>query len=214
MGNNEIDREKQLKRAIASYEMYENTKKETKREMKKKLKQDGTRMYSDDDIISKVNLITEAENEFLAQFQMDGGSLEELSMRVQKKIKTPEEKYFKLVEEAISKEQKNIENVIAETKSETNVRLEQEYIPAKGEYNPEAAFDVIPLPSRGECYKDKIARASVAYLTAYDENMILSPNLYKQNLILDYILQEKLLSKQVDPMDLLEGDRDAIILFL
>ena len=54
----------------------------------------------------------------------------------------------------------------------------------------------------------------MAYLTAYDENMIVSPNLYRDNLILDYILQEKLLSQEIDPMDLLEGDRDAIILFL
>ena len=33
-------------------------------------------------------------------------------------------------------------------------------------------------------------------------------------MILDYILNEKLLSKEVDPMDLLEGDREAILLFL
>jgi hypothetical protein len=44
--------------------------------------------------------------------------------------------------------------------------------------------------------------------------MIVSPNLYRDNLILDYMLQEKLLSKEIDPMDLLEGDRDAVILFL
>ena len=44
--------------------------------------------------------------------------------------------------------------------------------------------------------------------------MIVSPNLYRDNLIIDYILQEKLLSKEIDPMDLLEGDREAIILFL
>jgi hypothetical protein len=88
------------------------------------------------------------------------------------------------------------------------------YIPTKGNYNPEAAFDVIPLPSKGEGYKDKISKMSVAYLTAYDENMIVSPNLYRDNLILDYLLQEKLLSKEIDPLDLLEGDREAIILFL
>ena len=98
--------------------------------------------------------------------------------------------------------------------SPTATRLEQEYIPSKGTYNPEAAFDVIPLPSKGEGYADKISKASVAYLTAYDENMIASPNLYKNNMILDYILQEKLLSKEIEPMDLLEGDREAIILFL
>ena len=74
-------------------------------------------------------------------------------------------------------------------------RLDQEYIPKKGEYDPQAAFDVIPLPSKGEGYKDKISKMSVAYLTAYDENMIVAPNLYRDNLIVDYLLQEKILSK-------------------
>jgi hypothetical protein len=98
--------------------------------------------------------------------------------------------------------------------SATATQIEQTYIPSKGEYNPEAAFDVIPLPSKGEAYADKIAKMPVAYLTAYDENMIVSPNLYRDNLILDYILQEKILSNEIDPLDLLEGDREAIILFL
>jgi hypothetical protein len=98
--------------------------------------------------------------------------------------------------------------------SATATRLDQTYIPTKGSYSSDATFDVIPLPSKGEAYADKIAKMSVAYLTAYDENMIVSPNLYRDNLIVDYILQEKLLSKEIDPMDLLEGDRDAIILFL
>jgi hypothetical protein len=38
--------------------------------------------------------------------------------------------------------------------------------------------------------------------------------MYRDNLVLDTILQRKLLSKEIEPMDLLEGDRDAIILFL
>ena len=39
-------------------------------------------------------------------------------------------------------------------------------------------YDVISLPSNGECYKNKTERVPVGYLTAYDENFITSPNLY------------------------------------
>lgn len=75
-------------------------------------------------------------------------------------------------------------------------------------------FDLIPLPSKGEAYKSKLGKISVAYLTAYDENMILSPNLYRDNSFLDYLLKSKVLDPSVDVDDLLTGDRDAIILWL
>ena len=38
----------------------------------------------------------------------------------------------------------------------------------------EKNFDIINLPSKGEGYKDKIKKVSVSYLTAYDENMIVT----------------------------------------
>lgn len=229
MAYTEEQRKSALKRAKAQYEMYEKTKKETKREMKKKVNKDGSRVYSDEDIESKIKLIDEAEKEFLAQFQLDGGDINELSEIVKKKTLLPSESMMKTLrdtnadDEAIRRAINNIKETNEDIQevpqvdisfNETETKLEQEYLPHKGEYDPEAAFDVIPLPSKGEGYKDKISKATVAYLTAYDENMILSPNLYKQNMILDYLIQEKLLSKQIDPMDLLEGDREAIILFL
>lgn len=229
MAYTEEQRKSALKRAKAQYEMYEKTKKETKREMKKKVNKDGSRVYSDEDIESKIKLIDEAEKEFLAQFQLDGGDINELSEIVKKKTLLPSESMMKALrdtnadDEAIRRVINNIKETNEDVQevpqvdisfNETETKLEQEYLPHKGEYDPEAAFDVIPLPSKGEGYKDKISKATVAYLTAYDENMILSPNLYKQNMILDYLIQEKLLSKQIDPMDLLEGDREAIILFL
>ena len=49
-------------------------------------------------------------------------------------------------------------------------------------------YDVISLPSNGECYKNKIERVPVGYLTAYDENFITSPNLYKDGLEIDFLL--------------------------
>lgn len=75
-------------------------------------------------------------------------------------------------------------------------------------------YDVIPLPSKGQAYKNKMSKIPVSYLTAYDENMIISPNMYKDGTFLDYMLKAKIMTNEIDPMDLLPGDRDAIILWL
>ena len=77
-----------------------------------------------------------------------------------------------------------------------------------------AQFDVIPLPSNGQCYKNKIDRVPVSYLTAYDENIITSPNLYKDGLVIDYLLKNKLETDEINVDDLVSGDADAIILYL
>jgi hypothetical protein len=75
-------------------------------------------------------------------------------------------------------------------------------------------YDVVKLPSRGQCYKNKKDSIKVAYLTAYDENMILSPNLYKDGTFLDFLLQKKVIDGDFNPDDLVQGDRDAIIIWL
>lgn len=75
-------------------------------------------------------------------------------------------------------------------------------------------YDAIPLPSNGEAYPSKIKTIPVSYLTAYDENLIVSPNLYKNGTFLDYVLKAKIMTNEIDPDDLLPGDRDAIILWL
>ena len=77
-----------------------------------------------------------------------------------------------------------------------------------------AQYDVIQLPSNGQCYKNKMDRIPVAYLTAYDENIITSPNLYKDGLVIDFLLKSKIMNKDINPDDLVSGDVDAITLFL
>ena len=208
--------EKALKQLKCSYDMYETTKKQTERKMKEALNNDGTKKYTTDDIKEEIALITEAQNDVVTQYLQLGGKEEDLKKKTRKRVTTDtsRETVNKTVMDMIQEMDNDRREALDRAVSATATRMEQSYIPTKGNYNPEAAFDVIPLPSKGEGYKDKIAKMSVAYLTAYDENMIVSPNLYRDNLILDYILQEKLLSKEIDPMDLLEGDRDAIILFL
>ena len=208
--------EKALKQLKCSYDMYETTKKQTERKMKEALNNDGTKKYTTDDIKEEMALITEAQNDVVTQYLQLGGKEEDLKKKTRKKVTTDtsRETVNKTDMDMMQEMDNDRREALDRAVSATATRMEQSYIPTKGNYNPEAAFDVIPLPSKGEGYKDKIAKMSVAYLTAYDENMIVSPNLYRDNLILDYILQEKLLSKEIDPMDLLEGDRDAIILFL
>ena len=77
-----------------------------------------------------------------------------------------------------------------------------------------AQYDVISLPSNGECYKNKIGRLPVAYITAYDENIITSPNLYRDGLVIEYLLKNKIVNKEINVEDLVSGDVDAIVLFL
>ena len=211
---NTLDVEKALRQLKSSYDMYEKTKKETEKRMKDALLPDGTKKYSQDDIKSQLELISNAQKDIIEQYLLLGGNEDDLKKKTRRKSITTTENMAKTVQEMMVDMENDRKEALEKAVSATATRLEQEYIPAKGSYSPEAAFDVIPLPSKGEAYKDKISKMPVAYLTAYDENMIVSPNLYRDNLILDYILQEKLLSREIDPMDLLEGDRDAIILFL
>lgn len=208
--------EKGLKRLEVSYNMYETTKKETTRRMKAKLNPDGKKMYSKADIDREIDLITTAQQDVVDQYIALGGDPENLKKSTSKKAAvaaSDNEIIAQAVADMMGEENKTKAQV-ANAVSETETRLEQEYVPKGGGFDAGASFDIINLPSKGEGYKDKIKKVSVSYLTAYDENMIVAPNLYRDNLILDYLLNAKLLSKEIDPMDLLEGDRDAIILFL
>lgn len=81
-------------------------------------------------------------------------------------------------------------------------------------------YDVIPLPSNGQCYPIDLpircGRIPVSYITASDENIIASPNMYRDGKILDIILERKILEPSIkaDVTQLVKGDRDAIILWL
>ena len=79
-------------------------------------------------------------------------------------------------------------------------------------------YDVIPLPSDGKCYPIdsplRCGRIPVAMLTAADENIIASPNMYRDGKIIDTILERKILDKRCDYRKMCQGDRDAIVLWL
>jgi hypothetical protein len=81
------------------------------------------------------------------------------------------------------------------------------------EMNGREMFGMVKLPSKGECYKNKLKELRVSYLTAYDENMIFSPNLYKEGEFLEHIAKRKVMDK-IDVDSLLQGDIEAIIIWL
>lgn len=86
-----------------------------------------------------------------------------------------------------------------------------------GIYNdvdPNAQYDVIKLPSKGQCYRNKVDRLPVGYLTAADENLITSPNLYESGEITNILLKKKVLNKDFNVDNLVSGDADAIMVFL
>jgi hypothetical protein len=54
----------------------------------------------------------------------------------------------------------------------------------------------------------------VGYLTAADENVLMSPNLINGEAVIDELLRRKILDRDLDVNELLEEDRQAILIFL
>lgn len=78
----------------------------------------------------------------------------------------------------------------------------------------ENQYEWVELPSKGECYPHKKGKVPVAYLTAADENIIVSKELRSKRKISDTLLERKILDKSFSVKDLCIGDRDAILLWL
>lgn len=220
------DLEKQKRQLKASYDMWEKTIKQTIDSMKNARNEDKSKKYTEDQIKERISVLREGEQDVIEKWVFLGGTLEELENKSAQekpivKKKTSEDKtileQLTEVEETktqpkVKKIEKNTDKIIEVNKS--NVESVSSVIPKMEDTNPMASYDIIPLPSKGECYKNKQGRIAVSYLTAMDENIIVSPNLYRDNMVLDIILKEKIRNQDIDPDDLLDGDRDAIILFL
>lgn len=80
--------------------------------------------------------------------------------------------------------------------------------------NPMTRYDIIELPSHGECYVHKKSRIPVRELTASDENLIASPNMYANGQLIDTLLRRCILDKNFDVDEMCTGDRDAVVLWL
>jgi len=72
--------------------------------------------------------------------------------------------------------------------------------------------DMVLLPSEGKFYLNKKKSFKVGYLTAEDENILISAT-DSQNII-NTLLRNKIYESDVNINDLLEGDMEAILIFL
>ena len=72
--------------------------------------------------------------------------------------------------------------------------------------------DVVSLPSQGKYYKSGKSSIKVGYLTAQDENTLLGQR-NGDNIIMT-LLRNKIYEPNFDPMELLECDVEAILIFL
>lgn len=80
--------------------------------------------------------------------------------------------------------------------------------------DPTIAYDVVELPSRGIHYPNKKKSLRIGYLTAADENILTSSNLVASGGIIVELLKRKILDKDIKVEDVVEEDRQAILIFL
>lgn len=93
---------------------------------------------------------------------------------------------------------------------EKNNILSPDYVPEE----LTTPYDILELPSQGILYSNKKSSVKVEYLTALDETILTSPNIIANNKVIDTLLERKIKDLGFDHLDLIEGDRTAIIIFL
>jgi len=79
-----------------------------------------------------------------------------------------------------------------------------------GQQNFTLPHDVVPLPSQGIFYKNRKKSLKVGYLTASDENILMGGT----NDLTMTLLRAKIYEPDVRVEDLIEGDVEAILIFL
>jgi len=86
---------------------------------------------------------------------------------------------------------------------------EQKY----GQMNFNLPHDVVPLPSQGKFYKNKKKAIKVGYLTAQDENLLMSNNLQGSDLMTQ-LIRTKIYEPDLRIEEMMPGDIEAILIFL
>ena len=201
------EQEKEIQILLANNEMLENSKKDAENRGKKNSVKQIER--AQEDVIKQINSIyPSALNKKKASSTIFDDT--DISMFDMLKANEEDNRINTVSEENDSKKIDTVDEEQVMSQSETVDSEKTNF----NDVDPSLQYDVIQLPSNGQCYKSKIDRVPVAYLTAYDENIITSPNLYKDGLVIDFLLKNKIVNKDINVDDLVSGDADAIILFL
>lgn len=201
------EQEKEIQMLLANNEMLENSKKDAENRGKKNSVKQIER--AQEDVIKQINSIDpSALNKKKASSTIFDDT--DISMFDMLKANEEDNRINTVSEENYSKKIDTVDEEQVMSQSETVDSEKTNF----NDVDPSLQYDVIQLPSNGQCYKSKIDRVPVAYLTAYDENIITSPNLYKDGLVIDFLLKNKIVNKDINVDDLVSGDADAIVLFL
>ena len=83
-----------------------------------------------------------------------------------------------------------------------------------GQENFSLPHDVLMLPSQGKFYKNKKKSVKVGYLTASDENNLMNIKKGDSQSIVNALVRNKLYEPDLKPEDMLDGDLEAILVFL
>ena len=94
--------------------------------------------------------------------------------------------------------------------------MEQITAEQAGQMNFSLPHDVVTLPTGGIYYKNKKKSVKVGYLTASDENILanISSSVNVREGIILNLIRNKLYESDIRPEELLEGDIEAILIFL
>lgn len=83
-----------------------------------------------------------------------------------------------------------------------------------GQMNFNLPHDVVTLPSGGRFYKSKKKTIKVGYLTANDENYLIGSSQNGRENVIMTLLRNKIYEHDLRPEELVEGDVEAILIFL
>ena len=83
-----------------------------------------------------------------------------------------------------------------------------------GQQNFSLPHDVVKLPTGGVFYKNKKKAVKVGYLTAADENILMAGDSIGKDGLVITLLRNKLYEPDLRPDELLQGDLEAILIFL
>jgi len=119
----------------------------------------------------------------------------------------------KFKEQQNNEENKNVINASIPNK-EYNPNDFQNIMSKETDPDLMTSYEIVPLPSKGIFYKNGLSEVNVEYMTSKDEDLLTTPSLIENGSVLDLLLKRKIKTPNVNPEDLLPGDRNAIILFL
>lgn len=227
---NEQERINNIKRLEASYLMYIKSRNEAEKKYSSIDPKTNKPAYSKKSLDDTIKLMDNMINEIIDEYTIYGGDpdyIKTLTVNDSNIIVETDNINNNNVEYEVTGNEENtvispiktgvdnyLDNLTENDSKKTKTTLNRSHLYNFDPSKIKESFDTIPLPSKGECYSNKLSKVPVAYLTAYDENIIVSPNLYRDGSFIDYLLKAKILNPAINPDELLPGDRDAIILWL